>query len=98
MKTLFRRRVLQRLIWVCTVCLCPKNGTLGVYGLSSVSYLVVFLAVTLITFIMSYNILNVKIWTTFHPHYIFRHGTDVLIHVLNIRHFVVTPIHIVTGK
>ena len=20
-------------IWVCTVCLCPKNGTLGLYGL-----------------------------------------------------------------
>ena len=24
--------VLQSLIWVCTVCLCPKNGTLGLYG------------------------------------------------------------------
>ena len=33
MKTLIRRRVLRRLIWVCTVCLCPKNGTLGFYGL-----------------------------------------------------------------
>ena len=32
-KTLIRRRVLRRLIWVCTVCLCPKNGTLGLYGL-----------------------------------------------------------------
>ena len=33
MKTLIRRRVLRRLIWVCTICLCPKNGTLGLYGL-----------------------------------------------------------------
>ena len=24
-KTLIRRRVLRRLIWVCTVCLCPKT-------------------------------------------------------------------------
>ena len=32
-KTLIRRHVLQRLIWVCTVCLCPKNGTIGLYGL-----------------------------------------------------------------
>ena len=28
-KTLIRRRILWHLIWVCTVCLCPKNGTLG---------------------------------------------------------------------
>ena len=28
-KTLTRRRVPQCLIWVCTVCLCPNNGTLG---------------------------------------------------------------------
>ena len=35
MKTLIRRRVLWRLIWVCTVCLCPKNGTLGLYGLKN---------------------------------------------------------------
>ena len=28
-------RVLWRLIWVCTVCLCPKIGTLGYYGLIS---------------------------------------------------------------
>ena len=34
-KTLIRRRVLRRLIWVCTVCLCPKNGALGLYGLST---------------------------------------------------------------
>ena len=27
----------ERLIWVCTVCLCPKNGMLGLYGLSNVS-------------------------------------------------------------
>ena len=34
MKTLIRRRVLRRLIWVCTVCPCPKNGTLGLYWLN----------------------------------------------------------------
>ena len=28
-QTLVGRRDLRRLIWVCTVCLCPKNGTLG---------------------------------------------------------------------
>ena len=33
MKTLIRRRVLRHLIWFCTVCLCPKNGMLGLYGL-----------------------------------------------------------------
>ena len=27
--TLIRRRVLRRLIWVCTVCLCPTKKTLG---------------------------------------------------------------------
>ena len=33
-ETLIRRRVLRRLIWVCTVCLCPTKRTLvGVYGL-----------------------------------------------------------------
>ena len=32
-KTPIRRRILRRLIWVCTVCLCHKNGTLGLYGL-----------------------------------------------------------------
>ena len=32
-------RFLQRLIWVCTVCLCPKNGTLGLYGLIDVTVL-----------------------------------------------------------
>ena len=30
-KTLIRR--MWRLIWVCTGCLGPKNGTLGLYGL-----------------------------------------------------------------
>ena len=25
---------LMRLIWLCTVCLCPTKKTLGVYGLS----------------------------------------------------------------
>ena len=33
-KTLIRRLVLRRVICVCTVCLCPKNGTLGLYGLN----------------------------------------------------------------
>ena len=32
-ETQIRRRVLRRLIWVCTVYLCPKNGTLCLYGL-----------------------------------------------------------------
>ena len=34
MKTLIRRRVLRRLVWVCTVCLCPTKRTLGLNGLS----------------------------------------------------------------
>ena len=38
MKALIRRRVLWRLIWVCTVCLCPENGMLGLYGLNGGSY------------------------------------------------------------
>ena len=33
MKTLIRCCLLRYLIWVCTVCLCPKNGMLGLYGL-----------------------------------------------------------------
>ena len=32
-KTLIRCRVLLHLVWVCTVCLCPKNETLGLNGL-----------------------------------------------------------------
>ena len=32
-ETLIRRRVLWRLIWVCTVCLCPTKKTLCLYGL-----------------------------------------------------------------
>ena len=32
-KSLIRRRVLRRLIWFCTVCLCPIKRTLGLYGL-----------------------------------------------------------------
>ena len=36
MKTLIRCRVLWHLIWVCTVYLYPKNGTLGLYGLTFV--------------------------------------------------------------
>ena len=35
-KTLIRRRVLRRLIWVCTVCLCPKNEMVGLYGLKAI--------------------------------------------------------------
>ena len=37
-KTLIRRRILRRLIWVCTVCLGPKNGTPGLYGLMSLIF------------------------------------------------------------
>ena len=33
-ETLIRRRVLRRLIWVCTACLCPTKRALGLYGLS----------------------------------------------------------------
>ena len=33
-KILIRRRVLRCLIRVCTVCLCPKNRKLGLYGLN----------------------------------------------------------------
>ena len=29
---LIRRHVLWRLIWVCTVCLCPTNRMQGLYG------------------------------------------------------------------
>ena len=32
MQTQIRRRLMRRLIWVCTVCLCPINGTLGIIG------------------------------------------------------------------
>ena len=32
-ETLIRRRVLQCLVWVCTVCLCSTKRTLGLYGL-----------------------------------------------------------------
>ena len=35
-RPLIRRCVLRRLIWVCTVCLGPKKGKLGLYGLSSI--------------------------------------------------------------
>ena len=31
-ETLIRRRILWRLIWVCTICLCPTKMTLGIYG------------------------------------------------------------------
>ena len=32
METLIRRCVLQRLVWVCTVCLCPIKRSLSLYG------------------------------------------------------------------
>ena len=37
METLIRRRVLRRLIWVCTVCIpvCPTKKTLCLYELST---------------------------------------------------------------
>ena len=34
MKTLIRRRMMRRLIWVCTVCLCPTRGASGLFGLT----------------------------------------------------------------
>ena len=30
--TLIRRRIMRRLIWVCTACLCPTKRTLDLYG------------------------------------------------------------------
>ena len=39
MEALIRRRVLRRLIWVCTVCLCPTKRTLGIYGLVETPFL-----------------------------------------------------------
>ena len=32
-EALVRLRILRRLIWVCTVCLCPTKRTLRLYGL-----------------------------------------------------------------
>ena len=29
------KTLIRGLIWVCTVCLCPKNGTLCLYGLKA---------------------------------------------------------------
>ena len=37
-ETLIRRRVLRRLIWVCTVCLCPTKRTLVLYGVNSIGH------------------------------------------------------------
>ena len=34
-KTLIRRRILRRLIWVYTVCPCPYDGALSINGLKS---------------------------------------------------------------
>ena len=39
-EVLIRRRVLRRLIWICTVCLCPTKGTLSLYGLKEMHILV----------------------------------------------------------
>ena len=33
-ENLIRRPVLRRLIWFCTVCICPTKRTLGLYGLT----------------------------------------------------------------
>ena len=33
--TLIRRRMMRRLTWVCTVCLCPTKGTSGLFQLIS---------------------------------------------------------------
>ena len=33
-ENLIRRRVVRRLIWVCTVCICPIKSTLGLYGVN----------------------------------------------------------------
>ena len=36
-ETLIRRRVMRRLVWVCTVCLCPTKRALGLYGLTHIA-------------------------------------------------------------
>ena len=36
-EALIRRAVVQHLIWVRTVCLCPTNTTLGLYGVIRIS-------------------------------------------------------------
>ena len=41
-ETLFWRRVLWRLIWVCTVCLSLTRRTLGLYGLTRASWFIFF--------------------------------------------------------
>ena len=33
-QTLIRRRVLRRLVWVCTICLCPTKRTLSLNELN----------------------------------------------------------------
>ena len=42
-ETLIRRHILWRLIWVCTVCLCPTKRTLGLYVLIQASLKFYFL-------------------------------------------------------
>ena len=39
-ETLIRRRVLRRLIWVCTVCLCPTKKTLGLKTFINIEYMI----------------------------------------------------------
>ena len=34
-ENLIIRHVLWRLIWICTICLCPTKRTLGLYGLTT---------------------------------------------------------------
>ena len=39
-ETLIRRCILQRLIWVCNVSLCPTKRKLGLYGLISLAQII----------------------------------------------------------
>ena len=40
-ETLIRHHVrLRRLIWVCTICLCPRKRTLCIYGLNAIVLLI----------------------------------------------------------
>ena len=55
-KTLIRRRILRRLIWVCTVWLGPKIGTPGLYGLkATVTCFCAFVLSTCIFFKQQYH-------------------------------------------
>ena len=50
-KTLIRRHVLWRLIWVCNVSLCPTKRTLGLYGLTIGSVYFRFIGCWVVLFI-----------------------------------------------